>query len=90
MSLELAVFVLCVAIGCMGLRIIEEPERLVVFRLGRPSTVLHPGLRWVVPFVDKAIRVNLGRALPAWETLADSEVDEQLIALARTGQLPAS
>lgn len=42
-----------------GVFVIMEYERGVVFRLGRFSGIKTAGLRWVVPFVDRLVRVNL-------------------------------
>lgn len=52
------VVVLAVIIG--GLRIINQYERGVVFRLGkvRPS-VKEPGLRVIIPFVDRMVKVSM-------------------------------
>lgn len=52
------IVVLAVIIG--GLRIINQYERGVVFRLGkvRPS-VKEPGLRVIIPFVDRMVKVSM-------------------------------
>jgi regulator of protease activity HflC (stomatin/prohibitin superfamily) len=44
-----------------SIRIVNEYERGVVFRLGRvdPSNVKGPGLRLLVPFIDKMYKVDL-------------------------------
>ncbi len=42
-----------------GLRILNEYERAVVFRLGRLIGAKGPGLIYVIPLVDKMLRVNL-------------------------------
>src|SRR5215471_17542016 len=57
--LLVAVFVL--AIVAKSVRIVNEYERGVVFRLGRvdPQNVKAPGLRLLVPFVDRMYKVDL-------------------------------
>lgn len=61
-------FVACLvgAIGLIGLaiiasaiRIAQEFERLVVFRLGRCVGERGPGLVFLIPFIERAIRVDL-------------------------------
>ncbi|MFV9675707.1 MAG: SPFH domain-containing protein [Anaerolineales bacterium] len=61
-------FVACLvgAIGLVGLaiiasaiRIAQEFERLVVFRLGRCVGERGPGLVFLIPFIERAIRVDL-------------------------------
>jgi regulator of protease activity HflC (stomatin/prohibitin superfamily) len=42
-----------------AVKIIPEYVRAVVFRLGRLSKVKGPGLIWLIPFVDRAVRVDL-------------------------------
>jgi regulator of protease activity HflC (stomatin/prohibitin superfamily) len=44
----------------MGLRLINQYERGVVLRLGRVQTTLkEPGLRIIIPFVDRLRKINL-------------------------------
>ena len=45
----------------MGLRVVNEYERGIVFRLGRvtPDTAKLPGLRFIIPFVDRLVKVDL-------------------------------
>ncbi|MCB0393981.1 MAG: slipin family protein [Bdellovibrionales bacterium] len=42
-----------------GIRIIAEYERGVVFRLGRIIGIKDPGLRFLIPFVDRMIKVGM-------------------------------
>lgn len=48
-----------VAIIGSAVRILFEYERGVVFRLGRFSSVKGPGLRFIIPVVDKLVKVSL-------------------------------
>ena len=43
----------------MGVRILNEYERGVIFRLGRISESKGPGFKWIIPFVDRMIKVPL-------------------------------
>jgi regulator of protease activity HflC (stomatin/prohibitin superfamily) len=54
-------FVILVALLILAnaIRIVPEYERLVVFRLGRAIGVKGPGLVLLIPFIDKARRVDL-------------------------------
>jgi len=54
--------VLLVAIGLIlvsGIKILNEYERGVIFRLGRCMGYKGPGIIYVIPFVDKMVRVSL-------------------------------
>ena len=42
-----------------GIKILKEYERGVVFRLGRIINPKGPGIRWIIPFVDKMTRISL-------------------------------
>src|SRR4051812_41014385 len=42
-----------------GVKVLSEYERGVVFRLGRLIAVKGPGLVFIIPFVDRMIRVDL-------------------------------
>ncbi len=48
-----------VAIIGSAVRILVEYERGVVFRLGRFSNVKGPGLRFIIPVVDRLVKVSL-------------------------------
>jgi regulator of protease activity HflC (stomatin/prohibitin superfamily) len=43
----------------MGIRILTEYERGVVFRFGRFTQVKQAGLRWIIPGVDRMVRISL-------------------------------
>jgi regulator of protease activity HflC (stomatin/prohibitin superfamily) len=45
--------------GIGGLRIINEYERGVVLTLGKYSTTLSPGLRWIFPGIQRVIKVDM-------------------------------
>ena len=43
----------------LGIRILAEYERGVVFRFGRFTQVKQAGLRWIIPGVDRMVRISL-------------------------------
>lgn len=57
------VFIIVVAIVFLALsvKVVKPYERLVVFRLGRTNSELvrPPGLRFVIPFIDRPVRVDM-------------------------------
>jgi regulator of protease activity HflC (stomatin/prohibitin superfamily) len=53
------VLVLIISIVSSAVRILYEYQRGVVFRLGRFAMVKGPGLRFIIPVVDKIIKVSL-------------------------------
>lgn len=80
--------VLIVALGFLsGLRVVPEAQRLVVLRLGRFRCVLQPGLRWILPGIDRTLRVPLSAAVANWQSLSEVELQETLRQLVTTGRL---
>ncbi|HEY6736447.1 MAG TPA: slipin family protein [Candidatus Saccharimonadia bacterium] len=56
----IGLIVVVVVILLTGLRIVQQYERGVVFRLGRVQrTVQEPGLRLIIPFIDVMRKVNM-------------------------------
>lgn len=53
------VLVILLVILMSGLKIIQEYERAVVFRLGRLIPAKGPGWIYVIPYVDKYVKVSL-------------------------------
>ena len=43
----------------LGVRVLAEYERGVVFRFGRYTGVKQAGLRWIIPGVDRMVRISL-------------------------------
>ena len=39
--------------------IVRQYERLVVFRLGRFTGTREPGIRWLIPFIDRGVKVDM-------------------------------
>ncbi len=57
-GLAVVVFIV-VALLASAIRIVREYQRLVVFRLGRVLATKGPGLVILIPFIDKAVPVDL-------------------------------
>ena len=59
MAFPIIIIFLVILILSSAVRIIIEYERGVVFRLGRFSTVKGPGLRFIIPIVDRMRKISL-------------------------------
>ncbi len=59
--LPLAIFLIVVlgSLFFMCVKILQEYERAVIFRLGRYTSVRGPGLILLIPYVERMVRVNL-------------------------------
>jgi regulator of protease activity HflC (stomatin/prohibitin superfamily) len=51
--------IVLLAIGVSGVKIFKEYQRGVVFRLGRLVSFRGPGLSFVIPFIEKMVRVDM-------------------------------
>lgn len=58
-SVGMALVVLLLLIVVNGLKIVQEYERLVVFRLGRLVSTRGPGVVIIIPAIERAVRVDL-------------------------------
>ena len=54
----LPLLVLGLVVLKMGIHVLQEYERGVVFRLGRLSGMKGPGLIFIIPFVDKMVKID--------------------------------
>ena len=54
-----AVVVLLLVVFVTSIRIVTEYERGVIFRLGRVIGAKGPGLFFIVPIIDRMVKVNL-------------------------------
>jgi regulator of protease activity HflC (stomatin/prohibitin superfamily) len=58
-SVPLIVVAFALVVFLVGVRVLAEYERGVVFRLGRYAGIKEAGLRWIIPGVDRMVRVSL-------------------------------
>lgn len=59
MSAPIILGAILLALFAAGVRILNEYERGVLFRLGRFAGVKPAGFRWIVPGVDRMVKVSL-------------------------------
>jgi regulator of protease activity HflC (stomatin/prohibitin superfamily) len=68
----------------IGLRTIFEYQRGVVFRLGKYSGMKDPGLRFIIPFIDQMVKVDLrtiARDVPPQDIITKDNVTVQVNAV---------
>ncbi len=53
------IIVIGVLVGLSGLKVLNEYERAVVFRLGRLTPYRGPGIIFVIPILERAVRIDL-------------------------------
>jgi regulator of protease activity HflC (stomatin/prohibitin superfamily) len=79
MSTELYFFLfILVIILLKSLKILRKDERIAIFRLGQFLTVAGPGVVFIIPFIDRGVKVNLTQNIPSWQALSKTELDEKV------------
>jgi regulator of protease activity HflC (stomatin/prohibitin superfamily) len=72
------------ALFMAGVRILQEYERGVVFRLGRFAGVKDAGFRWLIPMVDRMVKVSLREIvmdIPSQEVITRDNVSVRVNAV---------
>jgi regulator of protease activity HflC (stomatin/prohibitin superfamily) len=88
--LALAIVLVCLAVTALVLagvsvRVLREYERGVVFRLGRVTSQRGPGLIFLLPAIDRMVRVSLRTVtleIPAQEIITRDNVPARVTAVA--------
>jgi regulator of protease activity HflC (stomatin/prohibitin superfamily) len=57
---------------------VKDNERLAIFRSGRFFRIGGPGFVFVIPIVEKKIRVHLKDHVPGWEEMSKAKLDERI------------
>jgi len=68
----------------LGIRILPEYERGVLFRLGRFAGIRTAGLRWIIPGIDRMVRIGLREIVmdvPAQEVITRDNVSVKVNAV---------
>ena len=61
-----------------GARVLRENERAVIFRLGFSVHVRGPGIIYVIPLMERMIRVNLDKQLPGWRGILHDDLKKRV------------
>ncbi len=59
MIVTVALLAFLIMLAALSIRIVNEYQRLVVFRLGRAIGARGPGIIFLIPFVDRGVVVDL-------------------------------
>ncbi len=61
LSVVVAVIVVVLVALYLSVRVVQQYERMVIFRLGRtgPDLVREPGLRFLIPFIDRPAKIDI-------------------------------
>jgi regulator of protease activity HflC (stomatin/prohibitin superfamily) len=70
--------ILAVVVLAASIKVVNEFERIAVFRLGRFVNIQGPGVVLLIPGVDRGVKVNLKEKIPGWQTLSQKELEERI------------
>ena len=70
-------FVIAIILS-LSIKILRGDERTVVLRLGHFSRIVGPGIVWLIPVIEKGIKVNLNKEFPGWQVLSKMELEEKI------------
>ncbi|MDO5481024.1 MAG: SPFH domain-containing protein [Candidatus Saccharibacteria bacterium] len=59
MELLIILFIILTIIILPGIRVINQYERGIILRLGKFSHIMDPGLRVIIPYIDRMIKVDI-------------------------------
>jgi regulator of protease activity HflC (stomatin/prohibitin superfamily) len=83
-SAILFLLAIVILLALFGLRVVQQYERGVVFRLGRVVGERQPGLRLIIPFVDRMVKVNMrvmAMPIPLQQVIAKDNVSMNVAAV---------
>ena len=72
------IFLVLMILIIWGARVLRENERAVIFRLGLPVVTRGPGIIYVIPLMERMIRVNLDKQLPGWRGMLNEDLKQKI------------
>jgi regulator of protease activity HflC (stomatin/prohibitin superfamily) len=87
MLAEIVVGAALVAVLVLGLRIVPESQRLGVLRLGQFVGIRGPGVVFLIPIVEEAVRVDLERDIPTWRSMSKDALEREVERLTQSPTL---
>jgi len=70
--------ILLIIIALMSLKTLRDDERLVIFRFGRFFKIVGPGMVFIIPGIDKGVKINLSKEIPGWQGLSKDELETRI------------
>ena len=73
-----SIFLVLMILIIWGARVLRENERAVIFRLGFSVHTRGPGIIYVIPLMERMIRVNLDKQLPGWRGMLNKDLNQRI------------
>jgi regulator of protease activity HflC (stomatin/prohibitin superfamily) len=63
------------ALPCLlGYKAVPDHQRFIIERMGKYARVCGPGKHFIMPFIDRAIVIDLETDLPGWQGMTEREI----------------
>jgi regulator of protease activity HflC (stomatin/prohibitin superfamily) len=73
-----SIFLVLMILIIWGARVLRENERAVISRLGFSVQIRGPGIIYVIPLMERMIRVNLDKQLPGWRGMLNKDLNQRV------------
>lgn len=73
-----SILTLFVILILFGARVLRENERAVIFRVGMSLGTRGPGIIYVIPLIDRMVRVNLDKQVPGWRGMLKDDLNQRV------------
>ena len=73
-----SIFLVLIILFIWGARVLRENERAVIYRLGFSVHTRGPGIIYVIPLMERMIRVNLDKQLPGWRGMLNKDLNQRV------------
>ncbi|UCH51491.1 MAG: hypothetical protein JSV54_01625 [Chloroflexota bacterium] len=85
-----AIAIFVIIILAAAIKIVSEYERGVVFRLGRCVGVRGPGLIFLIPFIERMVKVDVGGVVKGQRRRVETDAEGLIgqVAIAKTALAP--
>ena len=70
----LIVFAIIALPFVLAFKQVPDHQRYIVERMGRYLRVCGPGKHYLMPFIDRAIVIDLEAELPGWQGMTEGEI----------------
>jgi regulator of protease activity HflC (stomatin/prohibitin superfamily) len=75
------VIIFVIILAASSIKSAKESERIAIYRLGRFVGIVGPGLVFMIPGLDKVVRINLNdlnKKVPGWQALPKEELGRKI------------
>ena len=71
--------VIAAFVALTAIKQVEEGSRLIIERFGRYLRIGGPGRHFLLPYIDRGIKVDLNQEMPGWQGMTEPEFEEKVM-----------